>query len=561
MDGVDYTGDIFTAYSPNSCIVEGEYIFEYSAPGCYAPVEAVIQIFDSSKEQSLPPTIFLCRDGSEVTNYDYNWMYSDGSSVDNGGSGLQEIDVDEFIKQCNGDTIDGLVFVANPITGGYVVNPAQGDNYLLQFAYLAAPGKLTTAGLSDSMQTCGELDIQKYISSSSDDPGCTDIVPQKLVIGPIIDSYDETLATCDNTLNLYDNMPSGLLNMISLACNGTGTSGGGTLALYEMSTVAVSCNLPGSTLQIFYKDLLSTGPYLPLETTTTWNATDGSQVIFQVEWKPLGSPGFICGQETILTFDNEGCCDPEIFFQITGSGINTIRTCDNIRVGIAFFHDINCDCVDELVNLNLDYTLHVNGVAETSGNVDIATVVNGTSADNYFDIPIDLCNYVPGDQFYLTWLVNTTESQSGCAIVGQTDYSNQQVSLGVPVTETELLDCGCCIAGAPDISISNLSNLCDEPTCFGNRGEDYRFIVGPVGCSNSQVIIDSDVDVTWTVTDIAGTTAIVSETDTQIRVQLSTFSSEVDCNGLTFVCRDYIVTATACDGSTSEIQIVFKQQF
>ena len=32
LDGVDYTGDTFTAYSSNSCLIEGEYIFEYSVP-------------------------------------------------------------------------------------------------------------------------------------------------------------------------------------------------------------------------------------------------------------------------------------------------------------------------------------------------------------------------------------------------------------------------------------------------------------------------------------------------------------------------------------------------
>ena len=44
----------------------------------------------------------------------------------------------------------------------------------------------------------------------------------------------------------------------------------------------------------------------------------------------------------------------------------------------------------------------------------------------------------------LTWLVNTTESASGCTITGQTDFSNIPITIGVPVSETELIDCGCC---------------------------------------------------------------------------------------------------------------------
>lgn len=448
LDGVDYTGDTFTAYSPNSCLTPGIYTFEYTVTtgDCTTPVEASIEIYDTSTEIGPAENIYVCRDGTEQVDSDYSWMYSDGSLVDSGNFGVQIIDLDTIIGGCDGNTIPiapgGAIEISYPISGSVIVFTSSSSRvFFLYFSTLNIPGTLTTNGISDDKQTCGELTIAKWVINN--DPGCGVEIIQKLIISPIISDYSETIETCENSLNLYDNMPSGLLNMISLACDGTATLGGGTLALYEMSTINVYCNLPGSTLQIFYKDLLSTGPFLPLETTTTWNATDGSEVLFQVEWTPTGTNGFTCGQETVLSFDNEDCCDPTINFQISGAGIPETLTCTNLNIGITSLSDGSCECADTTVDIDLDYTVYVNNVSYITGNIDQTFTVNGNTTVNNFDIPIDFCDFITGDEIGIGWQVNTLESASGCTITGQTDSNGEQYI--TTVTETQSADCGCCI--------------------------------------------------------------------------------------------------------------------
>ncbi len=668
LDGVDYTGDTFTAYSSNSCLTEGEYIFEYSVPGCYAPIEATIEIYDTSTEIGPAENIYVCRDGTEQVDSDYSWMYSDGSFVDSGNFGVQIIDLDTIIGGCDGNTIPiapgGAIEISYPISGSVLVFTSLPFRvFFLYFSTLNIPGNLTSNGISDDKQTCGELTIAKWVINN--DPGCGVEIIQKLIISPIISDYSETIETCENSLNLYDNMPSGLLNMISLACDGTATLGGGTLALYEMSTINVYCTLPGSTLQIFYKDLLSTGPFLPLETTTTWNATDGSEVLFQVEWTPTGTNGFTCGQETVLSFDNEDCCDPTINFQISGAGIPETLTCTNLNIGITSLSDGSCECADTTVDIDLDYTVYVNNVSYITGNIDQTFTVNGNTTVNNFDIPIDFCDFAIGDEIGIGWQVNTLESASGCTITGQTDSNGEQYI--TTVTETQSADCGCCIDDAiencqmffieesspnwgvtiagtleiyyaptssifdqanqdalleyllatgcsgaasieiitaestgatylkiynfnglidsissgssnnniypreadccipetPTITITNLADLCDETICFGNRGEDYRFKTGSGDCTPDvdHAVITSDIPVTWTVTDTEGSTVILSEDEYEIDIQIASTGTVVGCNTTNIDLRDFTVTATTCESTTDEIQIVWTQYY
>ena len=669
LDSVDYTGDTFTYATLSSCLTPGIYTFEYIVENvnCTAPVEASIEIYDTSTEIGPAEDIYVCRDVTEQGESDYSWMYSDGSFVDSGNFGTQNIDLDTIIGGCDGNTIPiapgGAIEISYPIAVSVLAYTSSSFRvFFLYFSTLNIPGNLTTNGIADDKQTCGELTIARWVINN--DPGCGVEITQKLIISPIIGDYSETVEACETSLNLYDNMPSGLLNMISAACNGTNTQNGGTTAIYEMVTDSFYCNLPGSTLQIFYKDLLSTGPFLPLETTTTWNATDGSEVLFQVEWTPTGTNGFTCGQPTILTFDNEDCCDPSINFQISGSGVPETLTCTNLNIGITSLTDASCECVDTTVDIDLDYTVYVNNVSYITGNIDQTFTVDGNTTVNNFDIPIDICDFADGDLIGLSWQVNTIESASGCTITGQTDSNGEQYV--TTITKTQYENCGCCITDAtvdcqmffieesatnfgvtiagtneiyyaplssitdqvnqdallayllangcsaaasievietdssgiylkiynfngfidsitsgsnsgniylreadccipvtPTITITNLADLCDEPICFGNRGEDYRFKAGSGDCTPEieHAVITSDIPVTWTVTDTVGSTTILSEDEYEIDIQIGNTGVVMGCNSANISMRDFTVTATNCDSATEEIQIVWTQYF
>jgi hypothetical protein len=657
LDSVDYTGDTFTYATLSSCLTPGIYTFEYIVENgdCTAPVEASIEIYDTSTEIGPAEDIYLCRNGEETSDDTYSWMYSDGSLVDNQGFGNPFIDLDTIIGGCDGNTIPiapgGAIGISYPIAGSVIVYTSSSFRvFFLYFSELAQSGKLTTNGISDDKQTCGELTIARWVINN--DPGCGVEITQKLIISPIIGDYSETVEACETSLNLYDNMPSGLLSMISAACNGTNTQNGGTTAIYEMVTDSFYCNLPGSTLQIFYRGLTATTGFLPLLTTTTWDATSGEEVLFQVEWTPTGTNGFTCGQPTILTFDNEDCCDPSINFQISGAGIPETLTCTNLNIGITSLSDGSCECADTTVDIDLDYTVYVNNVSYITGNIDQTFTVNGNTTVNNFDIPIDFCDFITGDEIGIGWQVNTIESASGCTITGQTNSNGEQYI--TTVTETQSADCGCCIddpiencqmffieesagnwgitiagtdeiyytptssitdqanqdalleylldagcsstisieligsswlkiynfnglidriysdAGTfpreadcceqPNIVISNLADLCDEPICFGNRGEDYRF-KDDANCTPDvdHVVITSDIPVTWTVTDTVGSTGILSEDEYEIDIQIGNTGTVMGCNSANISLRDFTVTANTCESTTDEIQIVWTQ--
>lgn len=561
---VDYTGDTFTYATLTSCLAAGIYTFEYTVTGCYSPLEASIEIYDTSTEIGTPGDIYLCRNGEETSDDTYNWMYSDGSLVDSQGFGIPFIDLDTIIGGCDGNTIPiapgGAIEISYPISGSVIIFTSQSFRvFLLYFSDLAESGKLTTNGISDDKQTCGELTIARWVINN--DPGCGVEITQKLIISPIIGDYSETVEACETSLNLYDNMPSGLLSMISAACNGTNTQNGGTTAIYEMVTDSFYCNLPGSTLQIFYRGLTATTGFLPLLTTTTWNATSGEEVLFQVEWTPTGTNGFTCGQPTILTFDNEDCCDPSINFQISGSGVPETLTCTNLNIGITSLTDASCECVDTTVDIDLDYTVYVNNVSYITGNINQTFTVDGNTTVNNFDIPIDICDFADQDLLGLSWQVNTIESASGCTITGQTDSSGEQYI--TTINQAQLDSCSCCTPATPTITITNLADLCDETICFGNRGEDYRFKDGSGDCTPNvnHAVITSDVPVTWTVTNTLGTTVTLSEDEYEIDIQISSPAIVMGCNSANISMRDFTVTATSCDSNTDEIQIVWTQYF
>ena len=302
IDELTLTLDQLTSNDPlNTCLTPGTYQFEYTTEvGCFLPVTVDIVINDSPTELATPPDIYVCRDGTESTNFDYTYQTADGTVI-------TSLSLNEYIRQCDGNIIDYPIEVVRNATGTSVfADPSIGDNY--QFNWFNFNNAVNyPVGFLDDFQSCTGLILRRTDVAGLE---CGVEIPFSLVVSPIMAGGSDTIESCDNPINIYDNMPQSLVDFILATVGSLTTTGEGTLAKYFMNTLGYNGCTPPDTGTITIQYSVGGGGFFDLQTNTLIDPTiPGNETIsYKVIWTPFGTVGFDCGFSYVLNIVEGSCC-------------------------------------------------------------------------------------------------------------------------------------------------------------------------------------------------------------------------------------------------------------
>lgn len=275
-----------------SCPIPGTYTFSYDIPGldCIDPAFVEVDIVDSPTEIATPDTLYVCRDGSEVVGADHTFMLANGSTITN-------YSIDAFFRQCDGVSI--IDYSLSATTGGSGI--ADFENSFTLIWNNIDNIVNSNFGFTHITQSCTTININTF-----GDLNCGDQLDIKMIVSPDIEGYNSTLVTCD-TVNVYDNMPTGLVTFLNNVTFGPPSTIGGE-ALFNIYTVGYNgCTSTGQIrIQsstdngVTWKNILISDTVDPLLNPT---------IQYKVIWIPEGVPaGFDCGGISILTIDTDNCC-------------------------------------------------------------------------------------------------------------------------------------------------------------------------------------------------------------------------------------------------------------
>lgn len=281
------------------CMPVGTYQFKYEVTTeCFLPVFVEIEVADSLSIVGPTEDLYVCRDGTETVSSDYTFQLADGSPI-------TTLNINDYVGQCDGSPADYPVTVRVSNTQDYIYNnPSTLDGFSLNFVTIDG---ITNFGLgfSDFTQSCSNIEIFKTPGVNG---SCGDEASLRIIVSPLFEDFSDTIESCEDIINIYDNMPSGLVNFIDSMTNGVAFPIGGT-ALFQLITEGYGGCTSTGNIQIQYS--LDNSVFIDLDVNSTVDLNTYSTIYYKIIWIPEGTTGFDCGSISTLTVTSTSCCSAD----------------------------------------------------------------------------------------------------------------------------------------------------------------------------------------------------------------------------------------------------------